>query len=61
MNSYSCSDGSRLKQSVIDRLIKKAKAEKLRQFIDENGYIFCEECNTSNAFKFDCSHNLPVK
>ena len=39
MNSYSCSDGTRLKQSVIDRLITKAKAEKIRQFVDDNGYI----------------------
>lgn len=61
MNSYQCSDGTRLKESVIKKLITKAKAEKLRQFVDENGYIFCEECKTSNAFKFDMSHNLPVK
>jgi len=61
MNSYSCSDGTRLKQSVIDRLITKAKAEKIRQFVDDNGYIYCEECKVSNAFKFDCSHDLSVK
>ncbi|TXD45881.1 hypothetical protein [Polaribacter sp. IC073] len=59
-NTYSCSDGSRLKKSVIDRLIVKAKAEKVRQFIDEHGYVFCEECYTSNAFKFDMSHDLSV-
>jgi len=61
MNTYQCSDGTRLKQSVIERLITKAKREKLRQFIDENDYIFCEECKTNNSFKFDCSHDLSVK
>ena len=61
MNTYKCSDGTRLKQSVIERLITKAKKEKLRQFIDENDYIFCEECKINNSFKFDCSHDLSVK
>lgn len=61
MNSYSTSDGSRLKQSVIERLIKKAKAEKVRQQFDEFGYNFCEECNISNGTYLDCSHDESVK
>lgn len=61
MNTYECSDGTRLKKSVIDSLVRKAKEQKLRQFVDENGYVFCEECKVSNAFKFDCSHDLSVK
>jgi len=61
MNSYSCSDGTRLKQSVIDRLITKAKAEKIRQFVDDNGYIFCEECGISSGTYLDCSHDISVK
>ena len=61
MNTYATSDGTRLKQSVIERLIKKAKEQKLIEFVEENGYIFCEECKVSNAFKFDCSHDLSVK
>lgn len=61
MNTYQCSDGTRLKESVIKRLITKAKSEKISKFIDDNGYIFCEECKVNNAFKFDCSHDLSVK
>ena len=61
MNSYSTSDGSRLKQSVIESLIKKAKAEKLRQMQDEYGYIFCEVCGISNGTYLDCSHDISVK
>lgn len=61
MNSYQCSDGTRLKQSVIERLIRKAKAEKVRQQFDEFGYNFCEECKVSNGTYLDCSHNVSVK
>lgn len=61
MNTYKCSDGSRLRQSVIDRLIRKAKAEKVRQQHDEHGYNFCEECGISNGTRLDCSHNESVK
>lgn len=61
MNSYSTSDGSRLKQSVIDSLIKKAKAAKIREMQDEYGYVFCEECNISNGTYLDCSHDISVK
>lgn len=61
MNSYQCSDGSRLKQSVIERLIRKAKAEKVRQQFDEHGYNFCEQCKVSNGTYLDCSHNVSVK
>jgi len=61
MNSYQTSDGSRLKQSVIERLIKKAKAEKVRQQFDEFGYNFCEDCKISNGTYIDCSHDISVK
>lgn len=61
MNSYSCSDGSRLKQSVIDRLITKAKAQKVKEQFEEYGYNFCEKCKISNGTYIDCSHNESVK
>ncbi len=61
MNSYSCSDGSRLKQSVIDSLIRKAKANKIREQFEEYGYNFCEECKISSGVYLDCSHNISVK
>lgn len=61
MNTYKCSDGTRLKQSVIERLITKAKAEKVRQQFDEHGYNFCEECGISSGTYLDCSHDISVK
>lgn len=61
MNSYKTSNGERIKQSVIERLIKKAKEEKLKQQYDEHGYNFCEDCGISNGTYLDCSHEESVK
>jgi len=61
MNSYQCSDGSRLKQSVIDRLITKAKKQKVQSQFDDHGYNFCEECGVSSGTYLDCSHDVSVK
>ena len=61
MNTYECSDGSRLKQSVIERLITKAKSQKVRQQFDEHGYNFCEDCKISSGTYIDCSHDVSVK
>lgn len=61
MNSYSTSSGERLKQSTIDRLITKAKAEKLRQQFDDHGYNHCEVCGISSGVYLDCSHKISVK
>ena len=61
MNTYKCSDGTRLKQSVIERLITKAKRYKVQQQFDEHGYNFCEECLISSGTYLDCSHDISVK
>lgn len=61
MNSYKTSNGERIKQSVIESLVRKAKAEKVRQQVDEHGYNFCEECNRSSGTYLDCSHTESVK
>ena len=61
MNTYSTSTGERLKQSVIDGLIRKAKEAKLRQQVDDAGYNFCENCGISGGMYLDCSHNESVK
>tara|TARA_R110000850_G_scaffold4634_1_gene20615 strand:+ start:329 stop:610 length:282 start_codon:yes stop_codon:yes gene_type:complete len=61
LNSYSCSDGSRLKQSVIESLIKKAKANKVRQQFEDEGYNFCEVCGIPSGVYIDCSHDISVK
>lgn len=61
MNSYKCSDGSRLKQSLIDRLTTKAKAQKVREQFEDYGYNFCEQCKISSGVYLDCSHDVSVK
>lgn len=61
MNSYSTSNGERIRQSVIESLIRKAKAEKLKQQFEEHGYNFCEQCNISSGTYLDCSHRVSVK
>ena len=61
MNSYRTTSGERLNQSTIDNLIRKAKAKKLQNHLDDFGYIFCEKCKKSGGSYFDCSHNISVK
>jgi len=61
MNSYQTSNGERIKQSVIESLIRKAKAEKVKKQFEEHGYNFCENCKISNGTYLDCSHNESVK
>lgn len=61
MGTYSCSDGNRVTQKTIDRNIKKAKAKKLQNHLDEYGYFFCEDCKRSDVKPIDCSHTESVK
>ncbi|HET8885585.1 MAG TPA: hypothetical protein VFM70_04440 [Salinimicrobium sp.] len=61
MNTYKCSDGTRVTQAQVDRRIKQAKAKKLQQAIEEKGYIACEECHRNDCKPVDCSHTISVK
>ncbi len=69
MTTYSTSNGTRLKKSVIDRRIREAKKEKLEQQKDEHGFNFCVQCheilkrneaiecnNSMELTILDCSH-----
>lgn len=62
-NTYSTSTGERLKKSVIDRRVRKAKEAKIEQMKDRYGYVFCESCgrNASAGLPLDCSHDESVK
>ena len=67
MNTYQTSSGERLKKSVIDSLVRKAKVAKLQQQHDEFGFNFCEHvledghvCSRSNGVPLDCSHTISV-
>lgn len=60
MNTYRCSNGERVTQSVIDIRIRKAKAKKLQIFLEQHGYYFCEDCERSDCKPIDCSHEISV-
>jgi len=60
MNSYRTSNGERLNKSVIDARVRNAKKAKIASFINEYGYIFCEECKRSDLTPIDCSHIISV-
>ena len=59
INTYQCSSGDRVVKAKIDRNIRHAKAQKLREFKNDNGYCFCEQCG-SNQGRIDCSHIISV-
>ena len=59
MNTYQTSAGERIAKGKIDRNIRFAKAQKLREFKNNHGYYFCEDCNTSSG-RIDCSHTISV-
>lgn len=63
MNSYRCSDGSKISQEKIDIKIKQAKLKKLQQQSENHGYYFCEndKCHKSTGVILDCSHIISVK
>lgn len=44
-NTYSDSEGNRYTQKEIDAKVRKAKQEFHEWFIEEHGYIYCEECH----------------
>ena len=60
MNTYKTSKGDRLTKGKIDRNIRFAKEIKLRDFKNDNGFIFCESCGISVG-QMDCSHTISVK
>ncbi len=59
-NTYQCSNGTRLEKTVIDQLIKKAKAKKYQFFLEEHDYIFCEDCKRNDCKPVDLSHTISV-
>lgn len=59
-NSYLMSNGERIKKSVIDARIRKAKEQKIEQFINDNDYVYCEDCKRNDCAPIDCSHDVSV-
>lgn len=61
MNSYRCTDGSRITQSKIDSKIREAKSIALENQRDTHGYNHCYNCKKSNGVILDCAHIVSVK
>ena len=64
MTTYRKSNGNRIKKSVIDARVRKAKAEKLQNQFDEFEYNFCEsiDCGSNGSgTRLDCAHIISVK
>jgi len=61
MNTYSTNTGERFTTPQIDLKVRKAKKQKIDEFIDEHGYVFCEECKRNDCVPVDCSHDISVK
>lgn len=61
MNSYKCSDGTKVTQAQIDRNIRKAKIQLLNDCMVKYGYIFCQECRRNDCKPIDCSHKKSVQ
>ena len=60
MNTYQLSNGERIKKTVIDARVKKAKEQVLDNQLLEHGYNFCEKCKRSTGVYLDCSHKISV-
>lgn len=60
MSHYRCSDGSKVSKAAIDANVRKAKALKIQQHLDEHGYLFCTECFRNDCKPIDCSHVISV-
>lgn len=60
MNTYSCSDGTRIKKSILDRRVNEAKKEKLQEQFEALGYNVCSQCGRNDDKPIDVSHTISV-
>ncbi len=61
MNTYPCSDGTRVTQRQIDRNIRKAKIQLISNCKEKHGYVFCQKCRQNDCKPVYCSHNKSVQ
>jgi Zn finger protein HypA/HybF involved in hydrogenase expression len=60
INTFKCSTGERVTKARIDRNVRFAKEQKVREFRNDKGPGYCEDCG-SNQGRIDCSHTISVK
>lgn len=61
MNSYICTDGSKVTQAQIERKMRVAKEKLINNQRESFGYNFCVKCKRSSGVRFDCSHIVSIK
>ena len=61
MNYYTTYTGERISRRVLDQRIHRAKEKKIAEFLEEHGYLFCEDCKRNDCIPVECSHNISVK
>jgi len=54
------SDGQRYTADRVAKNVSRAKLRKIENFLEEHGYIFCEDCLRNDCVPIDCSHNISV-
>ena len=54
------SSGDRVKKSILDRKVRKAKAQVLQNQLDKEGYNFCTTCKRNDCKPVTCAHIVSV-
>jgi len=60
LNHFTTSTGERVSQKQIDYRIRRAKGQKIEQFLSEHGYLVCQDCGQNDCKAVDCSHDKSV-
>lgn len=61
MNYVYTSTGEKIKRSVFDRKVNKAKKQRVQIQLDDEGYNVCEVCKRNDCKPVDASHDISVK
>lgn len=60
MAKYPMSNGDYIDKKDIDRNVRKAKAQKLEEQLEEFGYNFCTKCNRNDCIPVTNAHIISV-
>lgn len=60
MTRYKMSNGEYIDKSIIDSRTEKAKKEKKKQQIEEEGYLYCKTCRNNNCKPITTAHIISV-
>lgn len=60
MARYPMSNGEYIEKSIIDSRTEKAKAEKKRIQIEDEGYLYCKTCGRNDCLPVTTAHIISV-